>query len=487
MTKRIIQLLIILLPFVIFICLLWIDLCPSGVKEVSIEVGESNPYVYSILPDERVSEVQYLEGGDAFVTIEDEPTYFSVTLPHADFEQMEVELEFDSYLQPVVEIGGLADIYSESYDLKPLLNTELDQLSWLEVSEGETRLLQREHNFSSVSEFLGDLPSRDSIGVYHYDLEEPYRLSNYQATNSEQTINVSLRGYHKYLTYIKDEDFYLKVDYMDMNRTTGADDAVIRIRDEADKVVFEYFIEDDNNEQENQVDSEGTAIIDQPGWLEGVYSIELSGTSDMFWRSISTTQQYMTFTSKIYIADDVGYLSSPRATVFYTDAKHLTFETTHADSVQSVKLGSQWIGVSQSHEKYTHTVEDSGLVYGYSSLGDVKITGDGKFAFTSGMFFNPDAVALNAYSDIEALGIDYILTTYNEPEQSRQWSTASATFDVDILEKFENSTKFTISTPGLIEFGGSVDIHSITIRFLKDQMTWRDIISAIRNLMPFGI
>ncbi len=487
MSKRIIQILIILIPVVIFIWLLWIDLCPSGVKEVSIEVGESSPYIYSILPDERVSDIEFTDAGDVFVTIEDEPTYFSVTLPQTDFDEIEVELEFDSYLQPVIEVGGLADIYSESYDLEPLLNTELDQLTWSEISDDGVRLLQREYNFDSIPEFFVNMPDRDSIGVYHYDLKEPYRISNYRASSSEQTVNVSLRGYHKYLTYIKDEDFYLEVDYMDMNRTTGVDDAVIRIRNELDEVMFEYFIYDDGNELENQIDSEGTAIIDQSNWPEGVYSIELSGTSDVFWRSLTTRQQYMTFVGKVYIADDVGYLASPRATSFYTDAKHLTLETTHADSVQSVRIGSEWVGVSESHTKYKYTVDDTGLVYGYSSVGDIKITGDGKFAFTGSMFFNPDAVSLNAYSDINALGIDYILTTYDQPDQSEDWSTASATFEIGSLENFDNSTKFTISTPGLIEFGAAVDIHSIAVRFLKDPMTWREILSAVRNLIPFGI
>jgi len=487
MHKRILQIIIILIPVVIFICLLWIDLCPSGVKEVSVEVGESSPYVYNILPDDRVSEIQYSTGGDAYLTIEDEPTYFTVTLPQTDFDEIEVELEFDSYMQPLIEVGGLADVYSESYDLEPILNSELDQLLWSEVSEGDVRLLQSEHNFDSVSDFLENLPDRDSIGVYHYDLEEPYRISNYQASSSEQTVGVSLRGYHKYLTYIKDEAFYLSVDYMDMNRTTGADDAVIRVRNEADEVMFEYFIDDDGDILEDQLDSEGTATIDQSGWPEGVYSIELSGTSDMFWRSISTKQKYMTFVSKIYIADDVGYLELPRATPFYTDAKHLAFETTHADSVQSMRIGSDWIGISESHEKYTHTIEEAGLIYGYSSLGDVKITGDGKFAFQSDMFFNPDAVSLNAYSDIDSLGIDYILTTYNEPDQSEDWSTASVKFEIGPLASSENKIKFTISTPGLVEFGSTVDIHSITVRFLKAPMTLRDILSAVRDLIPFGI
>ncbi|MBU4314907.1 hypothetical protein KJ673_00710 [Patescibacteria group bacterium] len=467
--------------------LLWIDLCPSGVKTISIEAGENSPYIFSVLPSDRVSDLQVAPNGDKYITILNEPTYFNLALPNTDFNKVEVELEFNPKDQPIIELGGLADIYSESYDLKPLFNSSLEQQSWSEVSDADVRLIQREHNFYSVNDFLENLPDRVSIATYHYDLRQPYRISNYQASNSIQTTNVSLRGYHKYLTYLKDEPFYLAVDYMDMNRTTGADDSVIRVRDEQGVVVFEYFIKDDGDLIEDQVSSEGTAVIDQSDWPEGVYSVELSGTSDMFWREISTKQQYMTFVGKIYIADDTGYLPNQRATEFYTDAKHLTFETTHADSVQSVRIDQDMVGVAQSHEKYSYTVTKPGLVYGYSSLGDIKISGDGKFSFAKNMFFNPDPIQLNVYSDVDALGVDYILTSYDLGEQTGDWIASSAIYDIGSLAQTDGAVKFTISTPGLGEFGGEVDIHSITVRFLKDPMTWRDILHELRDLLPFGI
>ncbi|KKS11100.1 MAG: hypothetical protein UU63_C0017G0020 [Candidatus Uhrbacteria bacterium GW2011_GWF2_41_430] len=274
---------------------------------------------------------------------------------------------------------------------------------------------------------------------------------------------------------------------MDMNRTTGADDAVIRVRNEEDEVMFEYFIKDDGDTIEDQISSDGTAIIGQSNWPEGVYSVELSGTSDIFWRSLETTQQYMTFVGKIYIADDIGYLSNPRATEFYTDAKHLAFETTHADSVQTVRVDGDMIGIAQSHEKYTYTVENAGVVYGYSSVGDLKISGDGKFAFAQSMFFNPDPVELNVYSDINSLGVDYILTSYNLNNQAGDWLASLGSFDLGSLAVIDDTVKFTLSTPGLSEFGGEVDVHSITVRFLKDSMTWREILSGLRDLLPFGL
>ncbi len=487
MNKRIAQLFIILVPFFIFICLLYIEICPLGIKTVHLEIGDSSPYIYSILPDDRVSDIQSNAEGEKYISILSEPTYFNVKLPNTEFDQVEVEIEFDSAQQSLIELGALTDIYSENYDLKPIVNKVIDDLEWSRIQEGATTLLQREHKYSSVSDFVNDLPGRDSIGVYQYDLSEPYIDANYTPLINSQTIDVSLRGYHKYLTYIKDEPFYLDIYYMDMNRTTGADDAVVRVRDTNDKIVFEYFINDDGDIIEDQVSSKGTAIINESGWSEGVYSVELSGTSDIFWRSITTAQKYMTFVGKIYIADDVGYLSTPQDASFYTDAKHISFETTHSDSIQNITIGKEIVDIASSHEKYEFIINDPGVVYGYSPCGDIKISGDGKFAFSKDMFFNPDPVQLNAYSNIDSLAIDYIITNYQSPQSIGNWAKASALFGVDKVADLDGFMKFIISTPGVDVFEGDVNIHSITVKFIKGKMSVLDILSALRDLLPFGI
>jgi hypothetical protein len=467
--------------------LIWVDICPSGIKEAKLYIGESSPYIYNVLPDDRVSELKSNDDGQSYISLTNEPVYFSVLLPNTQFDEVEVELEYNSNEQPLIELGALTDIYSENYSFKPIYNKIIETLDWQRIVSDDVSLFQRKLNFNSIENFLSFFSDRSKIGTYQYDLSVPYIEDDYKPITGTQTINVSLRGYHKYLTYIKNEPFYLSVDYMDMNRTAGADDAVIRVRDKNDNVVFEYFINDDGDIIEDQVRSNGTAIIDQNGWEEGVYSVELSGTSDIFWRSITTSQKYMTFVSKIYIADDVGYLESNRATEFYTDAKHIVFETTHEDAVQKITIGNDVVDVSQSHVKYNYTVDSSGVVRVYSPLSDIKIVGDGKFAFKSSMYFNPDPIQLNAYSDIDALGIDYIITTYKEYNGLGDWSVASAKFSIDDLAKIDNTVKFAISAPGLTQFNGDVDLQSITVRFLKEKMTFKEIYSAVRNLLPFGL
>ena len=487
MVRRLIQLIFILIPFGLFGWLLWIDIAPDGEKIITFEMDQISPYVNRLLPDERVLGLQYNEWGEPYTTVIDEPVYFSVTMPHTDFETLDVEIEFANTGQQIVEVGALMDIQSQAFDLRPLQSLLIDGLEWDRVEDDGVALLQRISDYESVDAFLADPPARSEVATYHYDLDTPYRLSSYTPLGHVRTIDASLRGYHQYVTYLKDEPFYLEVEYMDMNRTTGADDGVIRVRNEDDEVMYEYFLYDDGNELENQISDRQTAVIDQSGWPEGVYRVELSGTSDLFWRTITTTQRYVTFINQLYIGDDIGYLADPRATTFYTSAKHLTLETYHSDATQRVTIGSEDVWLPLSHEKVTHTVEDAGVVLGHTPSGDVKITGDGKFAFSSDAFFDPDPISINSFTDIDALGVNYVLTSYESPEVHRRWLKAAGSFDVGDLNSQDGSVTFTFSVPGIQELQETVDVHAINLIFKKEPMSPKEFLHAVRELMPFGL
>ncbi len=486
MLRRLLQLIIITIPVGLFVWLLAIDIAPSGERTVVWGVDEPSPFIDRPLPDDRILDQQTNGRGEQYVSIVEEPVYFGMHLPHTVFDQMEVTLTFQNDDQPIVELGSLIDIQSQAYELQPLHNRIIDELDWEVIEQDGISLYQRELTYGTLDSFYDDPPERSSVAVYHADVETPYRLSSYQPLGSSQTFDVSLRGYHKFVTYIKNETFDLAVAWMDMNRTTGADEGVIRVRDENDEVVYEHFFEDDDNVTENQISDDGYARIELKDLSEGVYSVELSGTSDIFWRAITTTQRYVTFVNKLYIGDDVGHLPEPRATTFYTNAKHLTVQTLHADATQRLTIGSEDISVDATHEKLFHTVDDAGVVLGHSPVGDIEIIGDGKFAFSRGSFFDPDPVSMNAYTDVDVQRIDYILTTYVSPEQRGDWLIASGTFDLDALYGQEE-VKMTVSVPGIEAFQGIVDVKAIDVTFVKDPLDWKGFLSAARDRLPFGL
>ncbi|MFH1632260.1 MAG: hypothetical protein ABIA47_04590 [bacterium] len=487
MLTRLAQLIIILIPIGLFGYLVYLDIAPGGVFEVRYEVGDMSPYADEILPDDRVTRGQVNQYGEPYVTINEDPVYFAVHAPTTRFDDVEVEVEFYNYEQPIVEFGPRVDVYSQSYDLRPLHNLMIENSEWPRLEEDNTVLLQRQANYESIDEFFNNPPPRSSIASYNYDFNVPYRISGYSPLDAWQTFDVSLRGYHKYVTYLRDEPFTLKATFMDMNRNVGADDVVVRVWNENDELMLEEVVEDDGNRITNQTSSTHDIYLADDGWPEGVYSVELSGTSDIFWRELSTSQRYLTFVNQIYIADDVGYLPSPRPSVFFTNAKHITLETYHADATQSVSFGGDTVDIAKSHEKIFYTVDDSGVVVGATPAGDVKIAGDGKFAFSRTAYFDPDPVRLTALTDLGAVDVDYVLAGYNVPEFDGSWYKASESFALYGIEQTDGSVTFAISAPYISLLQNSVKVHAINLTFTKQPLTWDKFWAEVRERLPFGL
>lgn len=486
MIKRLIQILIIAAPIVIFLGLLWADIAPSGVRIIKIPIDQVSPFVDRFLPDDRLLGLQTDSDGQAFETILDEPVYFSVHLPATEFETLEVELEFKSDA-PILELGPLIDIYAQAYDLRPLQNTVIDSSEWSRLEQDGTLLLSRYGDVESISDWLSNLPDRSRIATYHYDLSTPFRLGSYTPLSGERDYQVSLRGFHKYITYIKNENFHLETTFWDMNRTSGADDVSIRVLDENGEVMLEKSLADDGDTREDQAPSQQTVILDGRAWPEGVYSVELKGTSDIFWREIKTSQRYLTFINRLYFGDEVGYLAESRPVTFYTGAKRLTFETYHADATQRVELGSQTILLPKSHEKVKQTVTDRGVVRGYAPRGDIYVTGDGKFALSADAYFDPDPIKLGPLTDLESLGIDYIVAQYQVPTKLGDWSRGQAVFDLASTPHPDGSITFAISVPEIIELQKTTEVRAINLRLEKTPLSSMEILSALWERLPFGL
>jgi hypothetical protein len=467
--------------------LLWIDIAPSGVREAVLEMGGYSPFIDRLLPDDRVSDLEVDENGDALISILSEPTYFSVHKPATDFQEIEVELLYQSEGQPLIEVGPRVDIVADAFEVAPLASELIESLDWQVIEEDGMRLFARNHDVTSISRFLDELPARSEIAVLGYELETPYRLSTYLPLGRTQTISMSLRGYHRYVTYLKNESFDLDVMYWDMNRTIGADDALVRVRNEEGEIWFEAPLEDDGNVTENQLPQEETISIHESGWPEGVYQVELVGTSDIFWHTIATSQRYVTFLNQLFIGDDTGYLAEPRATTFYTDAKFIECETYHAEGVQTLTIGSEAIVLNTSHEKVRTDIDESGILAGVTPCGDVKMTGDGLFSFSREAFFNPFPLSIGGMTDLDERGINDVLTTVAEPTEEGEWQKASVTFSTDGIWDENGDAKFVLSTPGIVEQDATVRLHEIRIRFLNEPLNFWGFLAAVRDRLPFGL
>lgn len=488
MTTRWLKVTIWCLPVCLLAGLLWLYLAPTGVRTVTYTVGETSPYVQRLLPDARVSEVMSDDNGQ-YVTLLDEPVYFSVTPPPGNFDTITVTAAFDPGGTPTLELGGLKDIAAQAFDFRPLANTILEDLAWVrhDLAAG-LAVFSRDPKSSAYQTFLQTPPDRSLVATYRATFPAPYREAGYAPWHDQQTFDVSLRGPHELLTYIKNEDFNFSVTYTDVNRTFGVDDGFIKVFDENGNLMTEKNIRDDGNIYDNQEPSVASVItLHGQAWPEGVYRIVLSGTSDGIWRSFTTTQRYLVVKNRVFIADDVGYLPYPRATSLTTNAQRITLETQHREGLQTVTAAQEQIVVDQVGPKYTRDLPGSGVYELHSPVGDIKVTGDGKYAFSRQAFFDPDPTTLTAFTELEASELDYVLANLAPVAFVQGWREASASFSTSSLAMENGAYKFALSAPGIHDNLGQVKIHALTAHFAKSsgtRVSWSEIRHLVKLLLP---
>ncbi len=479
------KMLILVTACIPFVWLSWIAAAPGGERTVLWTPGEFSSFITSPLPGDRTSDVGRREDGDVFISLIAEPTYIGVFPPSGVFTSATVTVEFDPHDAYAFEIGGLTNVAAYAFDFRALSNRAVESLNWPQLPASETSQLlvfAKQSAKASVQDFLDHPPARTAIVTYRATLPGTYRESAYTPLKSSQTFDVSLRGSHEYVTYIKNEPFRLSVTYQDINRTFGADEGYIRVYNEAGTVMTSQAIVDDENTSENQVYATKTLTVSGNNWPEGVYRVELSGTSDIVWRKFVTSQRYMAFKHRLFVADDVGFLAEDRQTSFVTNSKSLVFETLHADSAQRVTVGSDVIAIPLAHTKVRATLDADGVVQGITDAGDVKMTGEGKFALSRGSFFDPDARSLTVSTNVHDGTLAYLVADLPRVDMtSDDWRTASATFDLTALVKESNAYKFALSLPGLVVDEESVDVHRIIVTFHKEPISmWAAVWEELR-------
>jgi len=482
MRLRFLQFLIIVIPISIFGWLFWQELVPSGIFYVRHQVGERSPFIDRILPDQRVLPIEKDANGDVVRPIIGDPAFFFVH-PHRGFNKVDVEVWFKNNKAPIVELGGLARVEGQVYDLQPLENLFIDQSKWLRFDQNGLVLLQREKKYESINNFITNLPPRHEIATYRYSLETPFRILGYQHSSIRQSIDVSLRGFHEFKTYIKDEPLFFDFTYMDMNRDEGPDHVQILVYNEEGKLVGDVWVEDDGNISNNAQGSEQKITsIYLPDLSEGVYKIEMRTNRDVFFRKIETTLQKIVFLNNIELGDDVGFLDHPRPVSFWTEAKNIAMQTRHAEGVQEVQVGDKILRITQPYQSFSQVVKADGVIKVMTPEGDLSIQSTGHIAFSPDQFFNPDPVSVGWDFNPDSLDLNYIIAQYRSPDVKNEWKIARVSFDTQLLVQQEGTWKFVFSLPGIRELQQQINIGRINMAWHRDPFTWIDLLVAIKKL-----
>lgn len=475
---RSVQGILVLIPIVIFGWLCVKNFVPSGTFVIRHSVQEPSSFIDALAPNERVTPPKKDADGNWFQSMISDPVFFFVH-PHRSFDTIDATVWFKNTDTPIVEFGALTSVNPSRYHLQTLQNLIIDASKWSRIEEGKTLLLQRNPTYKTIAEFLARPPSREEVATYHTDLTVPFRLPNYLATKTKQTFPVTLRGAHASKVYVKQEPIFVEFSYMDMNRDHGSDPILVSVTDESNKPVLHVRVEDDGNATDDKRATTLKSLVVETGVLpEGVYKIDVQASRDIFVRSIQTTQQKMVFLNSLYLGDVSGFQETFSPVTLYTEAKRLSAQTRHAESVQTLTVGSGTLVISAPYQLVTESVKGQGLIPIFVPKEDVEILTDAPIALSHASYFRPDPVRLLPHTDLDQLKINYILAKYTPPEVRDGWYVATVRLDATSLYLDKGSWKFTFSTPEIEELKAHVDVQRIDFVMHRAAMPWYEKILA---------
>ena len=224
--------------------LLFMAIVPSGKISYVYDFTKPNYFIGKLTPQERVEKIR-----DGQQKIIGNPVYFSLHTPRR-FNKAKLTLKYketefpngksaSGVTLPIIEAGILANKTIWQYDLKPMENKIIDQLamSWNTVQESEVILLQRENRYKTINEFLSNLPLRNEIALYSYELKDDYIIEGYEprelsfeyqpkelsSEHSELSSFYALRGAYQFYTYIKNEDLDFIFNFIDINKNRDSE------------------------------------------------------------------------------------------------------------------------------------------------------------------------------------------------------------------------------------------------------------------------
>lgn len=467
--------------------LVYQTLAPEGTVSTTSRLTNPAPFVSEPKPGERLAvPVNDGRGGTARPLL-DSPLYLDVT-PPSSFDSITAKVRYINKGGSLLEIGALASSIDGQFELRPADNRLLDQLPWNRVVSGQLTLLEREHHYASIDEFLSRPPDLSRLAVYRAKTDFPYRLSGYQPLASSRETEVSLRGRHRLLTYVQGEPLNFTFQVQDMNRQEGADPVIVSVYRFGEKEPFtRTILDDDGNTKDDQRSSKlRTAAVSVTDPAPGVYQIEFTASNDVFIRRIMTSNRKMVFAERIYLGDHVGYSDRTAPLTVYVGGQGLTAKAAHLESLQTLSVDGKPLELGEPQTRYLRQLTAVDPVPVISPRRDVLLESDGLFALSPEDYFDPLPFTINEFTsvpDLAARGIDFILTSYEPPETDGLVSEAQATFDVSDLARTEDGAyRFAILAPDIIIKQQDLELVSVDFTFSREPVTWRNALARLTRM-----
>lgn len=344
--------------------------------------------------------------------------------------------------------------------------------------------------FTNVDDFLTKTPDYKRTILYNTSLPA-LQLENYTPSTKGTVISTSLRGSHKVITYIgQGETLSFTLTLQDINREAGKDPFSIAVADVNETVLKKNLESLGSNGATNIPSKEIHVTVEKTGLPEGVYTMTIQTNDDVLIKHIETRQQYVMFAKNLYIAESAEYREVLGAGPFtgvtsYTDGAKLTALTEHVEGLQTIKIGSARLEVSKTKKDFQAMLDDT-ITTITTPRNDIKLSGDGNFAFSRSQMFDPPRYQKYA-PGMDLKGYDYILADYPQPQQQGGWLVAQATMTEEVYTNKDHLVRFVIAMPGLAENHRAMKIKSVQVTFEKHPLTprylWAKLSEKARKLL----
>lgn len=404
----------------------YMKIIPTGKISYDYDFSRPNYFISKLTPADRLNldkSQTEIKGG---------PVYFSLKTPRR-FERAKATVKFKNTTDfPVIEIGLLNNKAAWSYDLKPLENKIIDQLSlvWpVVLAPNGVKLIEREKKYDTVEQFLGNLPAKNEIALYNYSLKNNFLLDRYEPVKENNLIDYKFRGAYQFYTYIKQEELDYVFNFTDLNTNP----------DKPSQIVIKVYSSDGLIYSAGAVNNK--AVIKIADLPEGVYRLSVIASDQIITNSLASRQSRFVLINKIWLAQ--GNKARP---VLFTNSRLVNAQTMNPASKGKIKIGDNFLDLKETYKQFSAKIL-SGTAKIELPKDDIIISGDGVFSFTADGWFDPRFKSLDANLNINGEKINYILTDYQTPASFDGWQTASAKFDLTRAYQEGGKYQFLISIP----------------------------------------
>lgn len=420
----------------------WKGVVPSGEITYTTDLNSSNDFIGKVEPETRVKENKSEIVGN--------PVYFSLRTPR-NFRTAKVEITYKNKDVDLIEAGLLVDEKLWRYKTRPLENRKLDELSrqWHTLFRNDLIFLQKEKNFSSVEDFLKNMPPTEKVAIYNYNPDKRFVLSDYTATDSEQTLTTTLRGNHQIYTYIKKEKLDFSFSFRDINQNRDEDSVDINLYSE-DRLIDSKHVPDDGITSDRGEETEIEPVdLEASGLSEGVYKIEVKANDDILIDRIRTGQKKLSFSGQVRIASN-----GESGQKIYTTGEEVSAKIFDPADLQSLTIGNdnqkRELDIQEAYKRYSLSLKSCDPCEAGIKNGGINLFSNGVFSFSKDSVLDPSFPRLGPGFNPEQQDIKYVLARYNPPRETESgYKRASAEFDLSRGYKEEGKYKFMISAPGL--------------------------------------